>query len=51
MPRGIGAQKRLYDDWGYLRQVQDALGRGGEVLQRKRLRLGGAGCATRGVRR
>jgi RHS repeat-associated protein len=34
---GHRAQKRLYDDWGYLRQVQDALGRGGEVLQRNAL--------------
>jgi RHS repeat-associated protein len=30
-------QKRLYDDWGYLKQVQDALGRGGEVLSRNAL--------------
>jgi RHS repeat-associated protein len=34
---GHRAQFRLYDDWGYLRQVQDALGRGGEVLQRNAL--------------
>jgi RHS repeat-associated protein len=34
---GHRVQKRLYDDWGYLRQVQDALGRGGEVLQRNAL--------------
>jgi RHS repeat-associated protein len=30
-------QKRLYDAWGYLKQVQDALGRGGEVLSRNAL--------------
>jgi len=34
---GHRVQKRLYDGWGYLRQVQDALGRGGEVLARNAL--------------
>jgi RHS repeat-associated protein len=34
---GHRTQKRLYDSWGYLQQVQDALGRGGEVLQRNAL--------------
>jgi YD repeat-containing protein len=34
---GHRVQKRLYDDWGYLRQVQDALERGGEVLARNAL--------------
>ena len=34
---GHRAQKRVYDGWGYLKQVQDALGRGGEVLQRNAL--------------
>ena len=34
---GHRTQKRVYDSWGYLQQVQDALGRGGEVLQRNAL--------------
>jgi YD repeat-containing protein len=34
---GHRVQYRLYDDWGYLVQVQDALGRGGEVLARNAL--------------
>jgi RHS repeat-associated protein len=34
---GHRTQKRVYDEWGYLQQVQDALGHGGEVLQRNAL--------------
>jgi len=34
---GHRTQFRLYDAWGYLKQVQDALERGGEVLARNAL--------------